>query len=384
MHLEFANIPEFEPQKLELAEEPAFFASKPDFKKLRALWQEFGHFKNILVIGHGGSVTSFMGMYHTLPTDKHVKVLSTIDPDYIQRLKKKFLPAETLVIAISKSGETVTQIEALMQFINYPLLVITRPGTVLEEIAKKAKAKIIPHPKVGGRFTAFTEVALVPAAICGMDIQPMYQAGMEFYKKYRQDNLAMKAAQAMYVLENQGVVDVFEPFYSHELFAFRNLIIQLCHETFCKDGKGQTYFAHEAPESQHHTNQRFFGGRKNIAGFFINLEHYKHDLFTGISLGMQSIHIKDGSLAELNKMPLSYSMHAEYKGTWEDAKIHAIPIVGLSISQVSPAEIGEFIAFWQLFAVYSAMLRGVDPFNQPQVENSKAISWNKRKQFRNP
>jgi glucose-6-phosphate isomerase len=40
------------------------------------------------------------------------------------------------------------------------------------------------------------------------------------------------------------------------------------------------------------------------------------------------------------------------------------------------------MAFWQMFAVYSSILRGVDPFNQPQVENSKNISFAKREKFK--
>ncbi|MDB4940088.1 MAG: hypothetical protein JWO40_513 [Candidatus Doudnabacteria bacterium] len=387
MHLEFSNIPFFEPSNLfepELAitAEPEFLKYKPKLVQLKDLWKEYNHFKNILLIGHGGSVTSFIGIYQTLPTDKNIQILSTVDPDFIQKIKLQFKPAETLVIAISKSGETITQIEIVLQFLNYPLLFITQKGTVLEQIGQKAKARIISHPSIGGRYTAFTEVALVPAAIAGLNAEKIFEGGQEMFTKFYQRNIALELAEIMFALENKGFVDVFMPFYSHELFSFQSLIVQLCHESFGKEGKGQTYFAHEAPESQHHTNQRFFGGRKNIAGLFIKLENFKNDLFTNVPTSMHSIAIKDGSLFELNKIPLSFAMHSEFKGTWEDAKIHGIPIVSLSLSSLSPKEIGSFIAFWQMFAVYSALLRNVDPFDQPQVESSKSISWNKRKDFK--
>jgi glucose-6-phosphate isomerase len=380
MHLEFSNIPVFEPKTLNLPD-PAFLSYKPNFRNLKALWQEFGHFKNILVIGHGGSVTSFMAMYHTAQTHKNIKVLSTIDPDYIQKLKNQLKPEETLVIGISRSGETVTQIEALLQFSNYPLLFITQPGSVLEKIGQKLNAKIVTHPPIGGRFTGLTEVALAPAAIVGLNVEKIYQGAEEVYAKYSENNYSLQLAQIMFELENQGYVDVFLPFYSHSLFSFRNLIVQLAHESFGKEGKGQTYFAHEAPESQHHTNQRFFGGRENVAGIFISLDNFENKLFTHVPLGIQSIPIKDGSLFDLNKIPLEFAMKAEFKGTWEDAKIHGIPIVSLTIPSLNPKEIGSFVAFWQLFAIYSALLRGVDPFGQAQVESSKIISWNKRKDF---
>ncbi len=381
MELKLQNIPEFEPQKLNLPD-PAFLTYQPQFPKMIGLRKELGHYKNILVIGHGGSVTSLMGFYGALGSEKNIQFLSTVDPEYISKLKVKLSKEDTLVIAISKSGETVTQIEALMQFIDYPLLAITGKDSVLYQIAEKVNAKILLHPIVGGRYTAFTEVGLAPAAIAGMDVEALYKGALEMYRKYHQDNIALKAAQAVYALEQKGIVDVFMPFYSHEVFAFQNLIVQLCHESFGKDGKGQTYFAHEAPESQHHTNQRFFGGRKNIAGFFVEVEHFKNDLVTNVPHGMQSIAIKDSSLFELHNMPLSFAMKSEFKGTWEDAKIHDIPILSLSLSSVNPHEIGAFAAFWQLYAVYSSILRGVDPFDQPQVESSKNISWTKRKDFK--
>ncbi|GAC1414219.1 MAG: glucose-6-phosphate isomerase [Candidatus Doudnabacteria bacterium] len=380
MNLTTFNIPEFESRQLDLAS-PAFLDYKPNFVELKNLWKEFGHFKNILVIGHGGSVTAFMGLYKVLPVHKEIEILSTVDPDYISVIKKKFHLADTLVIGISKSGETVTQIEELMQFIDYPLLFVTDKGSVLEEIGKKVKAKIVYHPLIGGRFTAFTEVCLVPAAIAGMDIESFCEGGKQIFAQYKKNNLALQLAEIMFELEKRDIVDVFLPFYSHELFAFQNLIVQLCHESFGKNGKGQTYFAHEAPESQHHTNQRFFGGRKNIAGLFVSVDNFKNDLLTSIPTSLHSIALKGGHLAELNKMPLSFAMHAELRGTLEDAKIHDIPIVSLSLSSLAPQEIGQFVGFWLLFAVYSALLRNVDPFDQPQVENSKKISWTKRKDF---
>ncbi len=376
MQLIFANIPEFEEKKAELPD-AAFLSYKPDIEGFKKYWQEFGSFKNILLIGNGGSVTGLMGIYGCFgaQSGKHVEFLSTVDPEYIANIKMRLPKHNTLVIAISKSGQTVSQIEALMHFLDYTLLFITAKDSTLAQIGGKAGATIAEHPNIGGRYTAFTEVSLIPAAICGIDISALYFGAKDFYAKYRQNNIAMKAAQILFALENRGIVDVFLPVYSHNLFYFSNLIVQLCHESFGKNGSGQTYFAHEAPESQHHTNQRFFGGRKNIAGFFLRAENFRQDAPTLMPAGMHGIPLRDGSLFDLNKIPLSFAMDAEFSGTWEDAKIHGIPVLALSLTILEPKEIGQFIAFWQTFAVYSSILRSVDPFDQPQVESSKLISW---------
>jgi glucose-6-phosphate isomerase len=276
----------------------------------------------------------------------------------------------------------VAQIEALMHFLDYPLLFITAKGSTLDQIGQKAGAHFVEHPDIGGRYTAFTNVGMVPAALCGIDVAALWSGAQRVYSQYANPkNSAMRAAQAMWALEQAGTVDVFMPFYSHALFSVSNLIVQLCHESFGKAGLGQTYFAHEAPESQHHTNQRFFGGRKNIAGFFVHLENFRTDARTSVPAAMHSIHIRDGSLFEINKLPLSFSMEAEFRGTLEDAKVHGIPCVVQNVLSLDAAHVGELVAFWQLYAVYSAVLRGVDPFDQPQVEASKKISWTKRKAY---
>lgn len=381
MYLDFINIPEFKPKEIQLPE-PPFLSYNPDLQKIKQYWQQSGMFKNILVIGHGGSINSFLGINATLGIEKNVHILSTTDPEYISELRESLPKHDTLVIAISKSGQTVTQIEALMSFIDYPLLFITSPKGALHEIGKRAKATIVEFPAVGGRFTAFTEVALVPAAICGIDIERLVEGGRKMYKQYHFENVALQAAQIFFELENQGIVDVFMPVYSHSLFGFHHLVVQLCHESFGKNGKGQTYFATEAPESQHHTNQRVFGGRRNLAGFFMHVENFRKDMVVSVPTAMHSIPIRDGELFTLHKLPLSYSMQSEYAGTWEHAKDQGIPAASLGVTVIDPEEVGQFIAFWQMYAVYSSILREVNPFDQPQVENSKTISWNKRREFR--
>ena len=381
MKLEFFNCPSSaEISSVTLPEKPEFAKYRPDFAAIKKLAEEYQQYQNILLIGHGGSITSWYGFYHALKyqAKKNCYFLSTVDPDYIFELKKELKPENTLVIAISKSGETTTQIEMLMQFADFPLLIITGKSSVLRAIGEKLNAKIVTHPVIGGRYTGFTEIALVPAAIAGLDVEELYAGAEFFYNLYDRDNLAWRAASVFFQLEQKGFVDVFMPFYSHSLFPMSNVIVQLCHESFGKNGKGQTYFAHEAPESQHHTNQRFFGGTKNICGFFTSADSFLHPTVNVYPTSLHSVQLKGHAIFDINKIPLESALNFELQGTIEDARINSIPLAHLSVANFSPKEIGGLLAFWQLYAVYASVLRGVDPFDQPQVENSKKISFNKR------
>ena len=160
-----------------LPKAPEFMAYAPDFNLLNGLAAESEKYKNILVIAHGGSISTFYGYYHALnyQAKKKAYFLSTVDPDYIFQLKRELKKDETLVIAISKSGETITQIEALMQFVDYPLLIITGKSSSLRAIGEKLHARLVMHPPIGGRFTGLTEVALLPAAICGIEVGEIYK-----------------------------------------------------------------------------------------------------------------------------------------------------------------------------------------------------------------
>jgi glucose-6-phosphate isomerase len=383
MKIEFYNCPA--PQPIDpqtLPETPGFLVSQLNFGVIEKIAEQYEKYENLLLIGHGGSTTSFYGIYHALreQSSKNVYVLNTVDPDYIVELKKILAPDNTLVMAISKSGETVTQIEALLQFTYFPLVCITGVVGPLAELGESLKAESVLHLPISGRYTGLTEVAMLPAALCGFDIKEMHRAASVIYKKFLVDNEAMQAASVMYQLEQQGIVDVFMPIYDSHLYGMSNVIIQLCHESFCKNGIGQTYFAHHAPESQHHTNQRFFGGRKNIAGWFLSSDKPLNDLTTNVQETAKNISFKNWTLEVLDGIPLSRSLRAELQGTLEDAKLQNIPIVNQTITQRTAAEIGTMIAFWQLYAVYSSVLRGVNPFDQPEVENSKKISFDRRLQ----
>lgn len=385
MKLDFYNCPK--PEELDpkiLPSEPLFVSYTPDYALMVEILREYSKYSNILIIGHGGSINPAIGLCHALKdkATKNLYFLNTVDPDYIHELKQKLKPENTLVLATSKSGNNLTQIEALSQFLDFTIVCITGKNSSLRAMADKLKIKVVIHPPIGGRYTSFTEVNLLPLVLAGINAESVVNGAKEIFRLYEKENLAWQAASVFWQLEQQGIIDVFMPFYVHNLFPVSSLVVQLCHESFGKSGLGQTYFAHEAPESQHHTNQRFFGGRKNIAGFFVGVESYIHSGVAQYPPEIHSIQLKEYVLFDLNKIPLSKIMEFELLGTLEDARIQSIPTAHISLSNLSEREVGLFVGFWQLYALYSSVLRKVDPFDQPQVESSKNISFTKRLAFK--
>lgn len=329
-------------------------------------------YKNVLVIGNGGSITSFEAMFWALCSDKDAKTVWTMDPFYLKRIKRDFKKEDTIVIAVSKSGNTLGQLESLMYFKDYDVVVVTeKERGALSEIAQKLDWKIIEHPPIGGRFSAGTSSTLTSAYMAGMDIVNIQKGIISGYKLLK--NEAFSLSKYYFDKEKNGYEEVYVSIYSEALEKFQNLIIQLMHESVCKDGKGQTFYTAMGPESQHHTNQRFLGGKKNVIGTFI-ISGSENDESVSIPEEISDINYKGVRLSDFNKMKYSLALSAEYLGTKQDADKLEVPNVTIKIEKIDEESIGELISFWQMVAFYSSILRGVNPFDQPAVENSKNIT----------
>ena len=259
-----------------------------------------------------------------------------------------------------------------MNFSSYKIIVITEAEDgILRLIANKMNYQIVEHPNISGRYSGATSAGLLPALLCGMKIDEI-ASGIKNGYKYKKE--AWSLAKYYFGLEHKGYLEVYVSCYSWLLNDFRTLIIQLMHESVCKNGRGQTFYYSEAPESQHHTNQRFFGGKKNIVGTFIIARDWFDDKTIEVPDALSDINLKGLELKKINNITYQQALLAEYHGTKIEADRLEIPNITIELSEVTNETVGELLAFWQLVAFYSAILHNVDPFNEPAVTNSKNIT----------
>lgn len=369
---------------------PDFAKFETDCDEIEEVSKKYQDFKNILVVGNGGAINSFNGFYSCLAKNKakkNVEIINTPEPDFLNELKKLYPKEDTLVLIISKSGTNPTALEIMFYFEEYPKLVVCTEGVgALYEIVKRKRLDYLSYPSMkefpnlDDRHTGISASGLVPASLLGIDIKGIYQGAKEMYSRCApsipfQDNIALQMATAFYILEKKGYVEIFCPIYSTKLYGFLPAIIQFIHETVCKDGQGQTLFGDLAPESHHHTNQRFFGGKNNVSGLFITA--VQHDQNTCINIPDELIDIKlrGSTLKDLNKINYYKFLEYEFIGAFRDAIERRIPVIHLEVEKITPPVVGQFLALFQYWAIYSAYLRGVNPLGQPQVERSKEISF---------
>ncbi|HAV43494.1 TPA: hypothetical protein DCX15_05710 [bacterium] len=371
---------------------PDFASFIPNFEEIQTLTQKYKDYKSLIIIGNGGSITSFWAFYKCLAeykSQKEVFILSTMDPDLVSSLKGKCSKEGTLIIAISKSGDTVGVLEDLFAFEGYPVVAITTEGKgALWEIAQRRgwDYLIIPQP-IGGRFSGRTPCGYFPASLLGIDIAGIDEGANQMYEMCRptsplKENPALRLACFLYLLDQMGYTEIFHPVYSPRLEGFIPLLIQLIHESTGKEGKGQTIYGSLAPESQHHTNQRFFGGRRNVCGLFLIVEEFDQEMVTSVPMDLKDIGLQNQTLMVLDGIPLNRAVFFEYLGTQQDALKNSIPHAVVVLKKITPQSVGQFLALIHYLAVYSSLLRGVNPFDQPQVEASKKISFSLRRDFK--
>ncbi|MBD3388343.1 MAG: hypothetical protein GF416_04635 [Candidatus Altiarchaeales archaeon] len=339
---------------------------------------------DLILVGNGGSVSTCHALYDALMKFStgygRLHILDTMDPDYISYLKGACSEDETVVLAVSKSGSTQGVLDAFSQFKSYNLAAVTakdesRPlYKMLKSFTGGAADRVsLDHPPIGGRYSGRTPSGMLPLALLGLgleDLEKIDAGACEAYEKIGPkvaagNNPALFLAAVLYALEGEGKNTLFAPMYSHRFDGFAHLIVQLLHESSCKSGAGQTILAASAPESQHHTNQRLFGGKQDMAVLFFTL---KAPDSTGLKAG-------DG-------VPLEKALLFEYEGTREEAGERGISHVTVEVKEMTAKTVGSLLAFSHYaFGVYPALVRDVNPVDQPQVERSKQITREKRKGY---
>lgn len=370
-------------QKLPGKKKPGFSRYEPDIELIKSQKEKY-EFENLIVVGNGGSITSFRSyLYSFLPeTDVDARIVNTVDPDFLNRITRELKPENTLVLAISKSGETATVIETVLYLLkkNYEILGLTSSEGTLSKILEKQDMDYLPHPDVGGRFSGLTETGLLPAYLSGMDIDEIREGGEEIYQEVNPENKynpALNLASAFYDAESKGFDQIFTGYYSTRMFGFYPLFVQLMHETVCKNGRGQTVFGDVGPEFQHHTNQRIFGGEKNILPVVFKTDTHEHSVID-MPEELKNVKLRGRSLGDLDGRDLQNSLDSEYRGFKQALDDEDIPNITVNLTELSYSSIGKLTGFLQYVSVYSAWLRDVNPFNQPDVEQSKRKGFEAR------
>jgi len=309
--------------------------------------------------------------------ERNFFIIDTVDPVHVGLVKAHCTPEDTHVIAVSKSGNTLTVLEVLSLFGGYPTTVVTQPGYgTLRKLAKKNGWSIVDVPEyVGGRFSGGTPSALLPALVLGIDVGAFVKGMKEAYRSAREDDDIINLAGAFYMIERLGKRTIFMPVYSKGYSAFNDLVTQLFHETLSKGRKGLTLLAYEGPECQHHTNQRVLDGPEDVATLFVLVDGEEGERIDWPGV---EIEYKGVPMSEMGHYSLKKAILSEAGGVMGSMDELEAPWASITMDDESEMSIGFYVGMMQYLAYYFALLRRVEPFDQPAVEKAKEIALSSR------
>jgi glucose-6-phosphate isomerase len=351
--------------------------------------------KNIVVIGIGGSSLGTYAIYkflkHSRELEKQLFFLETTDPIDIQSKLENIDLQDTLFIVISKSGTTVETV-AIFKYINALVkcdasntVVVTENDSKLNAYAQIHRMRRFEIPKnVGGRFSVFSAVGLLPLAIVGIDIDELLRGARETHddffaetwtesKKLATNQRLLKKARFLVEYKNSFNINVVFS-YSSRLEGFNKWYIQLWGESLGKidvnhSHQGLTPVGIIGPIDQHSFLQLVIEGRRDKTLTVIKVKNFDNDLkIPAVTLeGLEE-------LDYLNELKFSTLINYQADATIEAIEnLNDIPCDVMTIDGVCESAIASLMYEYELLTSLCAKFMYIDAYNQPGVESGKVI-----------
>lgn len=345
-----------------------------------------GKFKNILIIGIGGSALGPQFVSNALSNPNQDKAqaffLDNTDPDGIQRVIQTIGKElnQTLSIVISKSGgtketrngmfEAKAAYEAAGLKFAQHAVAITGDGSELDKFAK-ANAWIERFPMwdwVGGRTSELSAVGLLPAAIQGFDIDSLLAGARACDELTRIPNVAKNPAALLAlswfkVGNGRGEKNMVVIPYKDRLELLSKYLQQLIMESLGKEkdlhgkivNQGITVLGNKGSTDQHSYIQQLRDGLSDFFLTFIEVLVDQKGKPLAVEGGFTSGDYLSGFLL----------------GTRQAMQENGRRTLTITVKDVSPATVGVLVALYERAVGYYACLVGINAYHQPGVESGK-------------
>lgn len=364
-------------------------------------------FDNILVLGIGGSALGGIAVteallkpYWNLLTpeqrDNYPRIffLDNIDPDTMTALFDMLDWKKTLVNVITKSGDTA---ETMSQFLivkdrlekelgddyrkNIVATTDQRTG-ILRQISEQEGYKTFVVPDdVGGRFSVFSAVGLLPFALVGLDIDEITNGikDMDLALKNTDihENIAAQNALIHYLMDTKlnKNLSVMMP-YSSRLKYVSDWYVQLWAESLGKNENLNGEHVHIGPTpikalgatDQHSQIQLYNEGPNDKIITFIRVGEFDNTLeipkifeYTGIGY--------------LGGKTINNLMNAEADSTKVSLSDYARPTVTITLPKVDGYNVAQLLYMLEVQTAIAGELYNINTFIQPGVEQAKNYTY---------
>ncbi len=331
----------------------------------------------LVVIGIGGSYLGAKAAIEALPKYEmgiEVKFLgNNLCTDYYWETIEEIKQKKTIVCIISKSGNTMevrTAFEIIKPILAEKygseedaakrIIAITDPedGLLREEARAKGYMSLEIPRNIGGRYSVLTAAGLLPMAVSGVDIRDLVKGSRDMANSPEWDLGATDYAIARYLLHSKGKAVEFVEFAHSRLGYLGEWIRQLYGESEGKNGLGLLPTTMTLSTDLHSMGQYLQEGRKNFMETIVAIDE------PSIQIEIPDGPQKGKTVAEINDIMIKCLVNAHRQAD--------IPIVEIHMPKLDAYNYGQLLYFLEMTCAITAVLMGVNPFNQPGVEVYKA------------
>ena len=347
----------------------------------------------LVVIGIGGSYLGARAAidylcspnYNSLPKDTPdvIFVGNTLSPDALNEAIELCRGKRLCLNVISKSGTTT---EAALAFRVFRALMEEQYGkegaaqrifctTDRERGLLKSLADAQGYPTfvipddVGGRFSVFTPVGLLPIAVSGCDIDAILASCAIAQRTFAQPLIEKNPAYAYAAIRNllyrKGRLAEVLVSYDPALVMLGEWYKQLFGESEGKDGKGLLPTSMCFSTDLHSLGQFVQEGADILFETVIQVSRPRQDFFIELD------HTDFDGLNFLAGQELSQVNQRAFLGTLLAHLEGGVPNLVIEVDDRNEASFGELIFFFEKACAMSGYLLGVNPFDQPGVEAYK-------------
>ena len=370
---------------------------KEEFERIKKAAEKIRKESDVLlVIGIGGSYLGARAVIDVLNSSfvnlqKEEKrkypmifyVGNNLSPNYINELIEILEDKDFSVNVISKSGTTTEPAIAFRIFreilenkygideARSRIYVTTdkQRGALKTLSEMEGYERFIVPDNVGGRYSVLSAVGLLPIATAGVDIDKLMNGARVAQEKYSDSDLKYNECYRYAVARNilyksDKLIEVLVN-YEPKLHYFTEWWKQLYGESEGKDRKGIFPAGVDYTTDLHSMGQYVQDGRRNLFETVINVKK------PNLNIRLNS---DDDNLDGLNYLAgkdLDYVNKKAMEGTIEAHVSGGVPNIMITIDELNEENIGELIYFFELACGISGNILGVNPFNQPGVEEYK-------------
>ena len=348
-------------------------------------------YEHVLVLGIGGSSLGAQALVEALNTPiwnrlskgkrkdyLTIDFIDNLDPVIIRTVLNRLKLDKTLFLIISKGGSTIETIVPMLvlkewageNFYNQCVFITTEGKGLLYELGKKNSVPVFGIPEsVGGRYSVFSPVGLLPASLCGLDLNEikagLQHADMVCQSQDMKENIAAGIALCSFISYQVGKnILVLMP-YSTCMKKFSDWFVQLWAESLGKAKKGSTPLSAIGATDQHSQLQLFSDGPNDKLISFIKINKHKRDI-TISDFSNEAQEFKSYTGKKVGQI-LNVELEATKRALTDNERSNFT----LTLPELNEYYLSYLMYVLEIATAISGGLLGINPFDQPGVELSK-------------